>query len=97
MSHALRKERARSVTGNSMTKTEAKVQRLLLSNTEITGRDMRRVRSIRVANNYGDAAEERKARSKVKLLTDKKWGIKRKSKVRLGPSAVRRNTWSLGR
>ena len=79
-----------------MTKTEAKVQRLLLSNTEITGREMRRVRSIRVAN-YGDTAEERKARSKVKLLTDKKRGIKRKSKARLGPSAVRRNTWSLGR
>lgn len=59
-------------------------------------RAIQKVRNVRVVDNYKNTTEERKARSKVKPLTDRK----QESKGRVnqaGPLDVRRNTPNLGR
>lgn len=77
-----------------MTKTEAKAQRLLVKD-----RDHGQINTEsqkHPCGNYEDSTEERKVRSKVELLTDRK----QESKENINqaePSDVRRNTLSLGR
>lgn len=66
------------------------------SQTEIMGRAIQMVRCIHAVSNYEDWTTERKARSKVKLITDRK----QESKERINqtePSDIRRNMLSLGR